>query len=192
MTLKIYNKYTKYGVANYYKQFAEEYYNPHADKIIDLYLKYLSEYINSVLNNDKIILDIACGNGLITKIILKNYNQNNNLNITNKNKLKKQIKGCDPYFNNKYVNYNYSFEDIAMGLVNNLKVSVGICCYAFHLLEPSWYYNFFLELSEIVEERIIIITPSKKIVVNHPLWIIEKEIRDDKITLIILKNIRNY
>lgn len=193
MTLKIYNQYAKYGVANYYKQYAKEYYNPHADKISEIYSKYLSEYITNELDNGKTILDIACGDGLITKIILIAYCKFQNNNTKFINKVKKQIKGCDPYFVNKYVDYTYSFEDISIGLVSDeIKYSNAICCYAFHLLDSRWYYNFFNELAEIVEESFIIITPSKKIVINHPYWVIEKEIRDNKITLIILKNIKKY
>ena len=189
MTLKIYNQYAKYGIDGYYKEFAEEYYNPHADKITDLYNRYLKDDINDVLLNGKNILDIACGDGLMNRIILAGMNDDKGVVAA------KQIIGCDPYFENKYVNYSYSFEDIAMGLVDSnteeKKYTVGICCYAFHLLDKSWYYNFFNELAEIITERFIIITPSKKIVIEHPLWNVEKNIRDikTKISLIILRRI---
>jgi SAM-dependent methyltransferase len=185
MTLKIYNQYAKYGIDGYYKEFAEEYYNPHADKITDLYNRYLKDDINQVLCCGENILDIACGDGLMKRIILAGVDD-----VVEA----KQITGCDPYFDNKYVDYSYSFEDIAYGLVDlneDLKFKVGICCYAFHLLERNWYYSFFNGLADIITERFIIITPSKKIIIEHPKWIVEKNIRDSKtkISLIILKRI---
>ena len=125
--LEIYNQYVIHGVDKYYELYNSTYYNPHADKIKNIINTHL---LNLIKKNNK-ILDIACGNGLITRII----NNNNNIII-----------GCDPYFKNKYVNYNYSFEDIAKGLLN-IKVDMAICCYAFHLLNKSWYYSFLNELA---------------------------------------------
>lgn len=180
--LKIYNQYAKYGIHNYYSQFSDEYYNPHADKITTIYNRYLATYLNNALLAGGSILDIACGDGLITRII-KSSTELNNIND--------RIKGCDPYFVNKYVNYPYSFEDIALGLTNyELKgnFKVAICCYAFHLLDNSWYYAFFNGLAELITDRFIIITPSKKISISHPKWIIEQQIRDTttKISIVIL------
>ncbi len=51
--LKIYDEYQKYGVKDYYKKYSKEYYNPHQDKIKNIYKKYL---YNIVSRNDKIIL----------------------------------------------------------------------------------------------------------------------------------------
>jgi hypothetical protein len=42
-----------------------------------------------------------------------------------------------------------------------------------------------------ITKRFIIITPSKKIKIIHPLWNIIKEIREDKVTIIILDIIYN-
>jgi hypothetical protein len=172
--LKIYDEYQKYGVAGYYKVHNKDYFNPHHQKIEDLYLKYLKELIGSNIN----VLDIACGDGLIAKLVNK-YNNNS------------IIEGTDPYFNNKYTTYNYSFEDIAMGKLQK-KYGMAICCYAFHLIDPKWTFNFLSELANITN-MFVIITPSKKIYINHPSWCIFKEVRVDKVTLIILKtNHQNY
>jgi hypothetical protein len=176
--LKIYNEYQKYGVKDYYKNYSKEYYNPHQDKIKNIYKKYL---YNIVSRNDKII-DIACGDGLISKIINEfNNNDKNNKNI--------MIDGSDPYFDNIYTTLKYSFEDIAKGKLNELsiKYDIAICCYAFHLIDEKWKYDFLSNMA-INTSKFIIITPSKKIKINHPLWKIVKEIRDDKITIIILDN----
>jgi hypothetical protein len=172
--LKIYDEYQKYGVDGYYKAHNRDYFNPHRQKIEDLYIKHLKELIGS----NKTILDIACGDGLIAQLVNK-YNNNC------------IVEGTDPYFNNKYTTYNYSFEDISMGKLQN-NYDIAICCYAFHLMNPQWMFNFMVELANITN-TFIIITPSKKIYINHPSWCISKELRIDKVTLIILKtNHQNY
>ncbi len=168
--LKIYDEYKKHGVDGYYKDHNQEYSNPHSQKIEELYLKYLKELIGS----NKKLLDIACGDGLIGRLVEK-YN---NTCI---------IQGTDPYFINKYTTYTYSFQDISMGKLQN-QYDIAICSYAFHLINLKWTFNFLLELANITD-TFIIITPSKKISINHPSWVIEKNIRIDKITLIILKTI---
>ncbi len=165
--LKIYDQYQKYGVENYYKQFASTYTNPHKEKIIKIYIKHIQPIINQT---DK-ILDLACGNGLISQLV--NYYNNNYL-----------IEGCDPYFINEYCSLKYSFEDIVQGKLNKY-YDIVICCYAYHLLDDKLEYDFLTNIS-LITNKFIIITPSKKIQIKHPLWKIIKEVREDKITLIIL------
>lgn len=177
--LRVYNEYKKHGVDNYYKKYSDSYINPHENKIDILYKKYLLKGINNKIRENKSILDIACGEGLIKKIVENNYTGNNKDII---------IKGTDPYFKNKYCNYSYSFEDIAKGKLKD-KFNIGVCCYAFHLLNNSWYYSFLSSLSEIIEDKFIIITPSKKIKIQHYLWKEVLNIRFDKITLIIIKKL---
>jgi hypothetical protein len=169
--LKVYDEYKKYGIAEYYKNYSKDYYNPHHVQIKDIYLKYI---LNLISRNDN-ILDIACGDGLITRLI-NTYSHNYN------------IDGLDPYFDNIYTKFHYSFEDIAKGALNNIekKYNIGICCYAFHLINESWKYDFLSNLSLKIS-KFIIITPSKKIKIKHPLWKITNEIRDNKITVIILE-----
>ncbi len=170
--LRIYDEYKKYGVDKYYKEFSNKYVNPHEEKIEQIYVKYIKNIINT---NDK-ILDLACGEGLISKLINK---YNNNCNCI--------VKGTDPYFKNKYCHYNYSFQDIALGTLNN-KFDIVICCYAYHLLENSWQYSFLNSLAEITG-IFIILSPSKKIKIKHPKWKLIEEYREDKITILILQTI---
>lgn len=164
----IYDQYQKYGVKNYYKQFSEQYKNPHEQKITELYIK----YIKNLISSEDIILDIACGDGLISKLVNK-YNNNYN------------VKGTDPYFKNSYCHYNCSFEDIALGNIKD-KYNIAICCYAYHLLENSWQFSFLNSLAEITD-TFIIITPSKKINIVHPRWSLVKEFREDKITILVVE-----
>ncbi len=167
--LKIYEQYQKYGVETYYKKFSSKYTNPHQDKIIQIYIKYIKPLINSTNS----ILDLACGDGLISRLV----------NTYNNNYL---IEGCDPYFTNKYCNFKYSFEDIVKGKLQKY-YDIIICCYAYHLIDNNLEYDFLTNIS-MITKKFIIISQSKKIQINHPLWKIVKELREDKVTLIILEN----
>jgi 2-polyprenyl-3-methyl-5-hydroxy-6-metoxy-1,4-benzoquinol methylase len=166
--LKIYNQYQTHGVKDYYQQFSNKYFNPHQDRIKTIYIK----YIKDMISRNTTILDIACGDGLISRLV-DHYNQNHN------------VDGTDPYFTNQYTKFNFSFEDIALGKLNNCKYDLVICCYAFHLIDKTWKYDFLTELASITT-TFVIITPSKKITIDHPLWTVIEEIRDDKITVIKL------
>jgi hypothetical protein len=167
-SLKIYNEYQKYGVEDYYKKFSKTYSNPHEERIRKVYLEHIGPLI---LTNDK-ILDIATGNGLMCKLV-NNYNGNYN------------IEGTDPYFNNEYCNMNLSFKDIAKGMLTG-EYDTAICCYAYHLMEDGLRYDFLSNLALSVK-TFIILSPSKKINIRHPMWSIVKDIRIDKVTLIILE-----
>jgi len=166
--LKIYNQYQEFGVEDYYKKYSVEYYNPHQDKIKNLFTKHITPLIKITDH----ILDLACGDGLISRLLL-------NVNHSN-------VEGCDPFFVNKYCHYSFSFEDIAKGKLQKF-YDLVICSYAFHLIKEEWKYDFLSNLA-IQTNCFIIITPSKKIKINHPLWKMEKETREDKITIIILSS----
>ncbi len=170
LKLRIYDEYKTHGVEKYYLENSNKYYNPHQTRIETIFIKYIKELIS---RNDT-ILDIACGDGLISRLV-HYHNQNYN------------IEGCDPYFDNKYCSIKLSFEDIALGQLAKLRkeYNLATCCYAFHLIKEEWKYDFLTNLAYHVS-RFIIITPSKKISINHPFWKITENIRDDKITIIIL------
>lgn len=168
--LKVYDMYQKHGVDDYYKKYSNDYYNPHQDKIKDLFIKHLRPLIS---RND-IILDIACGDGLISRMINEHCDC-----------MLKNIDGTDPFFDNMYATMKLSFEDIAIGKLNKT-YDIAICCYAFHLIKDSWKHDFLTQLS-LVTDIFIIISPSKKISINHDDWKIVKELREDKISLIIIK-----
>lgn len=172
--LKIYNQYQEFGVNGYYEKYSSKYYNPHQEKIKNIFIKHIKPFIKDkeIYN----ILDLACGDGLISRFVLDT-------------KCNCNIEGCDPFFVNQYCHYSFSFEDIAKGKLEKY-YDLVICSYAFHLIKEEWKYDFLSNLS-IQTNCFIIITPSKKIKINHPLWKIEKEIREDKITIIILsRNIK--
>jgi hypothetical protein len=78
---------------------------------------------------------------------------------------------------------NLSFMDIAKGLLTR-KYDIAICCYAYHLMEDGLRYDF-LSCLALSAKKFIILSPSKKINIRHPMWTVIKELRIDKITLII-------
>jgi hypothetical protein len=47
-------------------------------------------------------------------------------------------------------------------------------------------YDFLTNLALVIN-KFIIITPSKKIIISHPLWSVFEYIREEKITIIILE-----
>lgn len=171
--MQIYSEYKIHGVDNFYKKFSKLYKNPHEEKINNIYKKYIKQHIEK---NDR-ILDIACGDGLMSRLIM-NYNQNNN------------VDGLDPYFSNEYVKYKMNFKDIVKGKLNNKIYNVCICSYAFHLIPKEMIYDFLTQLS-FISSKLIIISPSKKIKFYNELWFPIKLVREDKITVIILEKNEN-
>jgi hypothetical protein len=166
--LRIYDEYQKYGVAEYYRRFNASYTNPHEGKIAKIVERHVSHFVDST----DTILDIACGDGLISRLFPDNI-----------------VEGTDPFFPD-VATFAFSFEDIAMQRLQK-RYNVAICCYAFHLIDPAWKYDFLTGLA-LVTNKFIIITPSKKVVIKHPLWDIMSETRDMKITIMILQKAHNY
>lgn len=166
--LSIYDEYSLHGVDQYYKQYSSSYYNPHEKKII----KVIDDILNKYLQHGNTILDFACGSGLISRLINEKH-----ANII--------VKGSDPYFNNQYCNYNFSFNDIICGKMAD-QFDIVICCYAYHLLDINKRHDFLTQLS-LLTKKFIVISPSKKITINHPLWTVLENTRIDKITVMIVE-----
>jgi len=145
--MSIRKNYEEYGVENYYKEHAEYYKNHHYDQLKDLLIK----------NKDKIknnkILDLCCGHGEVTSILL-------DLGFKN-------ITGCDPYTSqyykiktNKYC-YNYNFIDII-----NYKLEENfdcvICSFGMHLCLEKNLKILITSLKYLNIKDFIIITPHKR------------------------------
>lgn len=170
--LSIYNEYDEHGVSGYYEKFADSYYNPHEQSIISI----LNQILPIHIKEDNSILDFACGDGLISKYIMSNF--------CNK------VEGSDPYFQNKYVQHNFSFDDVIKGK-QNFYYDVIICCYAYHLLHEKKRNDFLTQLA-LKTKKFIIITPSKKICTNHMLWKTTLNTRINKITIIIMETLYDF
>lgn len=166
--LRVYDAYSSYGVDKYYEQFAHSYYNPHEQKIIQI----LDNCVKKYLSENTTFLDFACGDGLISRYIKNNFN-----NVT--------VEGSDPYFVNEHQTYNFSFDDIIHGKATKF-FDVVICCYAYHLLDLNKRHDFLTQLS-LITNKFIIISPSKKINIDHELWDVIENIRIDKVTIIIIQ-----
>jgi 2-polyprenyl-3-methyl-5-hydroxy-6-metoxy-1,4-benzoquinol methylase len=165
--------YEKYGPETFYKEFKHEYYNPHAQNIHKLFVEFILPYLSK---GDK-ILDLACGDGLITRIL-------QNINIRN-------VEGCDPFFQDIYMKKtdcscsSLSFQDISLGKFNE-QFDVVICCFAYHLIEKSFVYHFWEAMSEITD-KFIIISPTKNMKLSHPKWKEILHIKENQVWIIVLQ-----
>lgn len=148
--MSIHQEYAKYGVDNYYKFYGDTYQNHHYEQITKLLIKNIPLIIN---NKNTKILDLCCGDGLVTSV-LTHLNYNN-------------ICGCDPYLDKKYSSstnkycYNYNFIDIINGKLDD-EFNVVICSFAMHLCDKN---NLFCLISQLQYnsnmEKLIIVTPHK-------------------------------
>ena len=162
--LSIRNQYAEMGVNQYYKTNANLYQNPH-EKIIQS----LIETSLTTVDYGNNVLDMCCGNGLVTKIF---------------NHHVKNIYGNDPFMKKQYVEqtrkkcFDYDFTQLSQN-ANLPKVDTIVCSFALHLCEksllPNVLYNFSL-----IADKLIIITPNKKPEINL-FWTLENETIQDKV-----------
>lgn len=164
------NKYDEYGVKNFYSFHGKDYINPHEKQIRES-IKYI--YNNWDLNFSK-VLDLACGNGEVTKILM-------DLKVNN-------IKGLDAYLSKEYIKktgkfcYDMSFDEIIKGNLKD-KFSLIICSYALHLLEISKLPIFMYRMSEITNNFIIISPHKRPIIRNDWGWSLENETIIDRVKI---------
>lgn len=137
--------YKKHGFIKYYEHEAKDYSNPHAPIIAKGLTKVIDEW-NLPRNN---ILDLASGNGLVTKLLTE-------LDCSN-------ITSVDPYLGSSDT-LRYSFDDIT-NLIFNQQFSLTICCFALHLLESSKLPSFLYSLRE-MSPQLLIISPHKRPVIK--------------------------
>jgi len=140
------NLYKVFGVKKYYEEHAHEYENPHAPQIRRLLKQ------NEKLINYTRVLDLACGNGEVTKV-LKELGYEN-------------MEGADPYTWKKYHaltaqhSYNLSFQDVIRGQLEG-RFSAIISSFAMHLVPPKNLYMLVHELFRHTD-TVVIITPHKQ------------------------------
>ena len=82
-----------------------------------------------------------------------------------------QITGCDPFTQAAYLArtgnaaQSWSFEDIASGCLDeHWAFDVVVCCYALHLVEPSWMSGLLWELARTCK-ALVIVSPHKRPVI---------------------------
>lgn len=150
--------YDKMSVGGYYESGKESipYVNHHKSEVQKLLLENLP---NLSLGR---VLDLACGDGLVTETIKKHLG---------KNAIYSYIIGCDPYTSKEYREntgrpcIELSFKDLVVQGVNDLgfgykSFSCIICSFGLHLCERSMLPDLTWRLSEI-SDVLVVISPSK-------------------------------
>ena len=139
-------KYKEQGIEDYYKNNSEEYSNPHEPQVKDLLIRNIGKFDCSN------VLDLCCGGGEVTKVLLKKGFNN--------------IEGADPYTSKLYIKttkkpcYVLSFKDILRGKINKSYTSI-FCSFAFHLINKK---DLLMIVNELLRntQTLILITPHKR------------------------------
>ena len=162
------NEYAKIGIENYYLKHSKDYSNPHRE-IIKKLLN-IAEQKNLI---GKKVLDLACGSGEVTSVLL-NYDH--------------EITGLDPYTadlyrektSNKVI--KLSFKDLVLGKLSE-KFDTIICSFALHLCDKSMLPDLLWKLSEI-SDTLIVITPHKRPDCDMiSSWVLVDEILTDRVRM---------
>ena len=155
------NMYSELGVDEFYKEFGNEYKNPHSEIIKKL--------LADVEVGDR-VLDLCCGSGEVTRCFPE-----------------KDVIGCDPYTHKLYSKLTgrevltYSFKDIALGALADYSFDTVICSFALHLCEDSMLNPVLYQLASI-SDKLIILTPHKRPVIKS-YWHLDREVIIDRVRL---------
>ncbi len=139
-------KYKEQGVQSYYEKNNKNYSNPHESQVRELLIKNINKF------DCGRVLDLCCGGGEVTKVLLE--------------KGVKNIEGADPYTSELYIKttgkpcYILSFKDILKGKLNKSYTSI-FCSFAFHLIKEK---DLFMIVNELFRhtKTLILITPHKR------------------------------
>lgn len=170
------NKYQEFGgVDKYYSEYGDEYVNPH--------LSYIKDIIQEIIDEDIVdlsdCLDMSCGNGEITNILVNNGVRN--------------IEATDPYLCKNYrKSHNFtcldlSFKDIMMGSLKDKQYSTIFCSYALHLSDKSILPELLWNLS-LISKYFVVISPNKNTNVDIG-WDLIKNIKVGKSKCSIYKSL---
>jgi len=173
--ISIRSQYESHGVKLFYQEYFNEYKNPH-EPIIHKIIEIVDDQWTVNFSN---CLDLACGTGEITKILLKLGYEN--------------IDACDAYSSEYYEkNVNrkckvLSFDDIIHGKMDDMQYSIIICSFALHLLETSKLAIFLYKLSQI-SDQLLILSPHKKPIIKEEWgWSLINEMVLDKVRARLFK-----
>lgn len=168
-------QYRDIGVNQYYSQFSETYENPHE--------KFVVKCLESTFNPEwKSVLDLACGNGLVSKWVHRNHNAN-------------LIVGCDKFMSERYKKetgfdcYDLTFEEMTQDVTSIQKqFDVVICSYAIDLLDKSYIGALAWQLATIAK-NVILIRPNNHVLDIHGCWHLEALIKHGKSRATVYSNI---
>ena len=160
--------YEEHGVTGFYKQFGSSYRNPHETIIQSLLKKVTLEWQLDLSN----VLDLACGSGEATLVLQE---------------LGAKISGIDPYTFEAYVERTkleaeqFSFDDIANGILEGRNYSLIVCSFALHLVEGSKLPMLMFQLAQITD-TLVILTPHKRPQIKPEWgWNLETEVIEDRV-----------
>jgi SAM-dependent methyltransferase len=145
---KIRPQYEAHGVTGFYEQFGATYSNPHEPQIKVLLEKLIPAWSLDLSS----VLDLACGSGEVSSVILEYGGQ---------------VTGIDPFTFEAYrartglEAERFSFEDIANGALEGRHFSLIVCSFALHLVEVSRLPTVAFQLAQ-VSETLLILTPHKR------------------------------
>lgn len=145
------NLYEQLGVDKYYKDYGNQYTNPHIDQINELVLN------NAERLNYTNILDFCSGGGEVSLLIKSLGHQ--------------QITGSDPYTHQLYKKnlqhpcHTWSFDDVIRGVLKE-QYSCIICSFAMHLCAEEKLYPLVTQLFQHTQS-LAIITPHKRPVLEQ-------------------------
>ncbi|CAH6420175.1 Hypothetical protein KVN_LOCUS34 [uncultured virus] len=169
----------KNGIESFYKNNCNNYINPHFDDI-----KKTLNYISNIKLNSDPILDLCAGSGEITLGI-------NDL-------FANEIIGSDPFTfdlykkNTNKVVFDWSFDDIMNGCMENYSFSIIFCSYALHLCSKSKIKLVCLELSR-RSKYLCIISPHKKPHISENMgWKLKNTNKYKKIHMRFYDSLTNY
>lgn len=138
--------YEQLGVEKYYKDYGDQYQNPHSQQIEELIIA------NKGRLDYESVLDFCAGGGEISWI-LKELGYSN-------------FTGSDPYTYQLYKKnlaqqcYRWSFEDVIKGKLEGNYSSI-ICSFAMHLCEEQKLYPLVVQLFQ-HSKSLVILTPHKR------------------------------
>lgn len=177
MNKAIRQHYDHLGVEEYYKKEGDNYSNPHNKFAIacfnDIWQKKLNKIIKD--NPNYKICDFACGDGLITKELLRK---------SAFEKLSLNIIGNDKFMSERYINetklncHTHSFNEVAEGLSTIGNVDLMVISYAIDLVEKSYLQKFLYQVA-LTSKNLLIIRPNKHLL-NSPYWDLEYQNKIEK------------
>jgi SAM-dependent methyltransferase len=145
---KIRPQYEAHGVTGFYEKFGATYSNPHEAQIKLLLEKLIPDWNLDVSS----VLDLACGSGEVSSVILSHGGT---------------VTGIDPFTFEAFQKRTgleaeqWTFEDIANGVLEGRKFSLIVCSFALHLVEISRLPTVAFQLAQ-VSETLLILTPHKR------------------------------
>jgi hypothetical protein len=141
--------YEKHGAREFYEQSGARYRNPHEPQI----RRSLERAVQTWRPDLSRVLDLAAGSGEVT-LALRDLGAGS-------------VEGADPYTADAYqartgnTAEQFSFEDIAAGVLAGRRYSLVACSFALHLCEPSRLPAVAYQLS-LVANSLLILTPHKR------------------------------